>query len=138
MDHWFEEEEEVFLHPHHPYHRVDTIPSSRHVEVFVDGTKIAETTRPFLLFETGLPTRYYLPEADVEKAYLLPSTSHSVCPYKGTASYYTVKVGEDALQDVSWYYPDPIPEAPKLKGLVAFWPEKDRKRVQILVDGQPG
>ena len=138
MDHWFEEEEEVFLHPRHPYHRVDTIPSSRHVEVLIDGVKIAETTRPFLLFETGLPTRYYLPEEDVEKTYLLPSDTHSVCPYKGTASYYTVKVSDDALQDASWYYPDPIPEAPKLTGVVAFWPEKDRNRIQILVDGQPG
>ena len=138
MDHWFEEEEEVFLHPRHPYHRVDTLPSSRHVEVLVDGVKVADTTRPFLLFETGLPTRYYLPEEDVQKEYLLSSTTHSVCPYKGQARYYSVKVNGNVLQDAAWHYPDPIPEAPKLKGLVAFWPEKDRNRIQILVDGQPG
>jgi len=136
MDHWYEEEEEVFGHPRHPYHRVDTISSSRHVEVFVDGIKIADTVRPFLLFETGLPTRYYIPEEDVKKEHLLPSDAHSVCPYKGKASYYSVRVNGDELENVVWYYPNPIPEAPKLKGLVAFWPEKDKKRIQIRVNDQ--
>ena len=135
MDHWYEEEEELFLHARNPYHRVDTVKSSRHVEVFVDGVKIADTTDPYLLFETSLPTRYYLPVEDVEKAYLRPTDAQSVCPYKGFASYYSVTVNGETYKDIAWTYPEPIPEAPKLKGTVAFWPEKDQ-RIRIIVDGE--
>lgn len=137
MDQWCEEEEEAFLHPRNPYHRVDTLPSSRHVEVIVDGVKVADSTRPFLLFETGMRTRYYIPEQDVDENHLLPSATQSVCPYKGTASYYSVAAAGDELQDAIWYYPNPIPESPKLRGLVAFWPERHMGRIQILVDGEP-
>jgi uncharacterized protein (DUF427 family) len=58
MDAWFEEDDEVYVHPRDPYHRVDVLNSSRHVKVIVGGEVVAETTRPRLLFETGLPTRY--------------------------------------------------------------------------------
>jgi uncharacterized protein (DUF427 family) len=136
MDHWYEEQEEVFHHPRHPYHRVDTVQSSRHIEVYVDGVKVADTKRPYLLFETRLPTRYYIPQENVNMEYLTPSQTQTVCPYKGFASYWSVSVNGDRVEDVVWTYPDPIPEAPKLRGLVAFWPEKD-KRIQILVDGEP-
>lgn len=135
MDHWYEEEEEIFMHPRDPYHRVDTIASSRHVEVYVGGVKVADTKRPFLLFETSLPTRYYIPLNDVDQAYLQSSTLHTICPYKGTASYYDVVVDGEVYPNVVWYYPDPIAEAPKLKGKLAFWPEKD-KRIEIVVDGK--
>jgi uncharacterized protein (DUF427 family) len=135
MDHWFEEEEEVFLHARNPYHRIDTIKSSRHVKVFIDGVKIADTNGPFLLFETSLPTRYYIPLEDVEQAYLTPTDTHSVCPYKGTASYYSMTVNGETYKDIIWTYPEPIPEAPRLKGTASFWPEKD-KRIQIFVDGE--
>jgi uncharacterized protein (DUF427 family) len=134
MDHWYEEEEEVFYHPRNPYHRVDTIKSSRHVEVYFDGEKIADTKQPYLLFETSLPTRYYIPVDDVRMDYLKASDTHSICPYKGNASYYSVGVNDAELKDVVWTYPDPIPEAPKVKNLLAFWSEKD-KRIQIFVDG---
>lgn len=135
MDHWYEEEEEVFYHPRNPYHRIDTIPSSRHVEVFVDGVKVADTTRPYLLFETSLPTRYYIPRDDVRMEYLVPTGTQTICPYKGFASYYNVTVNGNTYADAVWTYPDPIPEAPKLKDALAFWPEKD-KRIQIFVDGE--
>ncbi len=132
MEHWYEEEEEVFLHPRNPYHRVDMIPSSRRVEVRVDGVLVASTTRPLLVFETGLPTRYYLPPEDVQAAYLTPSATHSYCPYKGRASYHHLVVNGERFEDAIWYYPDPIPESPRLRGKIAFWPEKDR-RIQITV-----
>jgi len=135
MDHWYEEEEEVFLHARHPYHRVDIVKSSRHVEVLVDGVKVADTKQPYLLFETGIKTRYYLLPEDVEMATLTPTETQSICPYKGFASYYDLRVNGETFTGAVWTYPDPIPEAPKLKGLVSFWPEKD-KRIQILVDGQ--
>ena len=135
MDHWYEEAEEIFHHPRSPYHRIDTIKSSRHVQVLVDGVKVADSIQPYLLFETSLPTRYYIPEEDVNKEYLTPTDTHSICPYKGTASYYNVTVNGETFEDIIFTYPDPIPEAPKLKGALAFWPEKD-KRIEIYVDGE--
>ncbi len=135
FDHWYEEEEEVFYHPRNPYHRVDTIPSSRHVEVFVDGVKVADTKRPYLLFETEIPTRYYIPEANVATQFLSPTDSETMCPYKGFASYYNVTINGETYKDIVWTYPVPIPEIPKIKGLLAFWPEKD-SRIQIKVDGE--
>jgi len=135
MDRWYEEDEEVFLHARHPYHRVDTIKSRRHIEVIIDGVKVADTTQPYLLFETGIKTRYYIARQDVEMDLLTPTETQSICPYKGVASYYAVQVNGETYTDAVFSYPDPIPETPKIKGLLSFWPEKD-KRIQILVDGE--
>jgi len=132
MDHWYEEEEEVFVHPRDPYHRVDTMPSSRHVRVMIDGVTVAETTRPFLLFETGLPTRYYIPPEDVRMDLLEATGSHTQCPYKGTASYWSANINGQIYKDIVWSYPDPIPESPKIAGLLSFYNEK----VDIYVDGE--
>lgn len=132
MDHWFEEEEEVYVHPRDPYKRVDTLPSSRHIRVEVNGVTVAETERPYLLFETNLPTRYYIPPQDVNQEYLIPTDSHTRCPYKGKASYWSVTVNGQTHKDLVWSYPDPIPEAPKLEGLLCFYNEK----VDIYVDGE--
>lgn len=131
MDHWFEEEEEVFVHARDPYKRVDVLPSSRHVQVLIDGVTVAETQRPFLLFETSLPTRYYIPQADVDMAYLSSTDTHTRCPYKGIASYWNVTIGDKIYKDLVWSYPDPIPECPKIKGLLCFYNEK----VDLYVDG---
>jgi uncharacterized protein (DUF427 family) len=130
MDHWFEEAEEVFVHPRDPYHRVDTMPSTRHVRVEVDGVTVAESQRPYLLFETNLPTRYYFSAEDVNMDLLEPTDSHTACPYKGTASYWSVKVGGTVHKDLVWGYPEPIPETPKIKGLLSFYNEK----VDIFID----
>ncbi|MEM7126557.1 MAG: DUF427 domain-containing protein [Chloroflexota bacterium] len=135
-EHWYEEEEEVFNHPRNPYHRVDFVPSSRHVQVIVDGIKVADTTHPLMVFETTLPTRYYIPDADVDKRYLVAVDTETHCPYKGDSSYYNVVVNGETYENTAWYYPQPIPEAPRLKGTIAFWPEKD-KRIQLIVDGEP-
>ncbi len=131
VDHWFEEEEEVFVHARDPHKRVDVMPSSRHVRVVIDGVTVAETVRPSLLFETSLPTRYYIPAADVNMAYLTPTDSHTRCPYKGVASYWDVSIGDRVYKDLVWSYPDPIPECPKIKGLLCFYNEK----VDLYVDG---
>src|ERR1051326_4643962 len=91
MDAWYEEDEQVFEHPRDPYHRVDVLQSSRHVRVEIDGQTLAESTRPQLLFETGLPTRYYLPIEDVRMDLLEPTETSSVCPYKGSAAYWRLR-----------------------------------------------
>ena len=132
MDHWFEEEEEVFVHARDPFKRVDVMPSSRHVRVELDGVTVADTKRPSLLFETSLPTRYYIPAEDVDMTHLVPTESQTRCPYKGTASYWNVSIGEKLYEDLVWSYPDPIPECPKIKGLLCFFNEK----VDLYVDGE--
>jgi len=133
VDAWFEEDEEVFVHPRDPYHRVDVLESSRHVEVFVGGEKMADSTRPRLLFETGLPTRYYLPKLDVAMARLEPSAASTACPYKGTARYWSIGRGDDLIEDVAWSYVSPISGMEKIANLVSFYGEKvDR----IVVDGE--
>jgi uncharacterized protein (DUF427 family) len=132
MDHWYEEDEEVFVHPRDPYHRVDILESSRRVKVSVNGEVIAETARPKVLFETGLPPRYYIPAEDVRKEALVGSEKTTRCPYKGVASYWSVEAGGERTEDLVWYYPEPIPEAAKIEGLLAFFNEK----VDLEVDGE--
>jgi uncharacterized protein (DUF427 family) len=132
MDHWYEEDEEVFVHPRDPYHRVDVLESSRHVKVAVNGEVVAETERPTILFETGLPPRYYIPPEDVREDVLARSEKMTRCPYKGVASYYSVQAGGEQMEDLVWYYPEPIPEAAKIRGHLAFFNE----RVDLDVEGE--
>jgi uncharacterized protein (DUF427 family) len=132
MDAWFEEEVEIFEHARDPYHRVDVLPSSRHVRIEIDGVTVADTHRPALLFETHLPTRYYLPAEDVRTDLLEPSDTTSRCPFKGVASYWSARIGDRLVRDVVWSYADPIPECPKVKGLLCFFNE----RVALYVDGE--
>ncbi len=131
VDAWYEEDEEVFVHPRDPYTRVDTVHSSRHVRVEVEGQAVAETNRPVLLFETGLPTRYYIPKLDVRMDLLEPSQTITHCPYKGTAGYWTLRAGGKTYPDFVWAYPRPIPEIPKIENLLCFYNEK----VDLYVDG---
>ena len=131
MDSWFEEDEEVFTHPRDPRHRVDILASSRHVEVVANGVKVADSHHPRMLFETGLPTRYYLPLVDVRTDLLRSSPKSTGCAYKGTASYWSVEVDDDLVEDLVWTYTTPLPESVKLAGLACFYNE----RVDIYVDG---
>jgi uncharacterized protein (DUF427 family) len=131
MDAWFEEDEQVFTHPRDPYTRVDIVPGSRHVRVELDGVTIAETTKPTLLFETGLPVRFYLPKTHVRMDLLTPTDSVSHCPYKGQAEYWSMRSGERVLTDVAWAYRTPLPESQKIAGLISFYTEK----VDVYVDG---
>lgn len=131
MDAWFEEDDEVFVHARDPYHRVDVVESSRHVEVSIDGVKVADCRRPMMLFETGLPTRYYLPKMDVRRELLERSDVHSACPYKGTADYFCVRLDERLAENIVWCYETPIPEMPKIAGRLCFYDEK----VDVKIDG---
>jgi uncharacterized protein (DUF427 family) len=131
MDAWFEEDEEVYTHPRDPYSRVDILDSSRHVRVEVAGVTVAESTHPRILFETGLPPRFYLPRLAVRMDLLEPSDKVTHCPYKGQASYWSVRLGDTLHKDMAWSYPTPLPESQKVAGLVAFWDE----RVDVYLDG---
>jgi uncharacterized protein (DUF427 family) len=131
MDAWFEEDEEVFTHPRDPYTRVDILSSSRHVRVEVDGETVAESASPRLLFETGLPVRYYLPKPHVRLDLLVPSDTVTHCPYKGRAEYWSVRTPDGLREDLAWSYATPLPESQKIAGLIAFLDEK----VDVHVDG---
>ena len=111
--------QQLFGHPRDPYSRIDVYKTTRHVRVLLDGELLADTRRAQALFETGLPTRYYIPREDVV-AEVEPSDRHTTCPYKGVASYYTV----GGNKDIAWYYPDPLPGVEPIKDLVAFWNER--------------
>jgi uncharacterized protein (DUF427 family) len=131
MDAWFEEDEEVFTHPRDPYTRIDILASSRHVRVEVEGLTVAESTGPRLLFETGLPVRYYLPKTHVRLDLLELTDRVTDCPYKGQAQSWSVRVGDSLQAHLAWSYPTPLPESQKIAGLIAFYDEK----VDLYVDG---
>ncbi len=123
MDQWFVEDEEVFGHSRNPYLRTDIRDSSRRVQVEINGVTVADTANATILFETGLLPRYYIPIDDVNADYLRPVATHTVCPYKGTASYYDIAVGEQTVADGAWYYPTPVRGLETLMGKIAFYNE---------------
>jgi uncharacterized protein (DUF427 family) len=132
MDRWLEEDEDAIVHARDPYHRVDILRSSRHVRVSVNGELVAETRRPLALFETGLPPRWYIPREDVRTELLEDSDKQTGCAYKGFASYWSVRAGDEVEEDLVWCYPDPTRDAERIKGYLAFFNE----RVDIEVDGE--
>lgn len=132
MDAWIEENEEVYVHPRDPYTRVDVLQSDRQVRVEVDGVTVAKTHQPRLLFETGLPTRYYVPKTDARMDLLTPTEHRSECPYKGTAEYYSLGVNGTTYENEVWWYRHPAAEAAKIAGYVCFYNE----RVDLYVDGE--
>jgi uncharacterized protein (DUF427 family) len=131
MDEWFEEDEPVYVHPRDPYRRVDILSSSRHVEVRVDGQLLADSHHPRILFETGLPPRYYLPLTDLRLDLLRPSPTRTQCPYKGTATYWHLSIRDMDYPDIVWCYRTPLPESQKIAGLACFYNEK----VDLYLDG---
>ena len=134
VDRWYEEDEEVFVHARDPCVRIDVLKSSRSVRVNHKGLTLADTSRPVLLFETGLRTRYYIPAEDVVMDHLVPSSSATACPYKGTAGYWSLDIGGEVIEDLAWSYAEPLPECGAIKGLLCFY---DDKVDEVIVDGKP-
>ena len=134
LDSWFEEDEEVFVHPRSPYTRVDALRSTRQVRVELDGVVLAESSSPVMVFETGLPTRYYLNRTEVNFAHLHQTDTVTACPYKGeTSDYWSVQLGETVHPDLAWSYDFPTRQLLPIAGLIAFYNEK----VDIVLDGEP-
>lgn len=132
MDAWYQEDEKIYVHPRSPYHRFDVHASSRHVVVQCSETTVAESTRPLILFETGLPPRYYLPPEDVRTDLLAKSDYVSQCPYKGDARHWNLTAGGATIEDAAWSLPDPLGEARRASGYFCFYPDK----VSVEVDGE--
>jgi uncharacterized protein (DUF427 family) len=133
LDAWFEEDEEVFVHPRNPYVRVDAVRSTRRIRVELDGSVLAESASPVMVFETGLPTRYYLNRTDVHFNHLDRSGTVTSCPYKGrTTDYWNVRIGETTYPDLAWAYDFPTRQLLPIAGMIAFYNEK----VDIILDGE--
>jgi uncharacterized protein (DUF427 family) len=132
LDEWFEEDEPAIVHARDPYHRIDILDTSRHVRVSVNGEVVAESHRTRVLFETGLPSRWYFPPEDVRADALVQSDSETGCAYTGFASYWSVRAGEGVEEDLVWFYPSPRSEAEQIRGYLAFFNE----RVDLEVDGE--
>jgi uncharacterized protein (DUF427 family) len=113
-------------------HTITITPAELHVEVTLDGVKLAESDRPVLLDETGLPTRYYLPREDVRTELLQRTDLVTTCPFKGDASYWSAHVGGEVHDNLVWSYETPIPGAEGITGLLCFYPQ----RVELTVSGE--
>jgi uncharacterized protein (DUF427 family) len=131
MDEWYEEDEQVFVHARDPHTRIDALRSTRHVVVEVDGEVVADSHAPVILFETGLPPRYYLPANDVRTELLSPTATVTSCPYKGNARYWSLDVGGRVRDDFVWSYEFPTRESWPIAGMLCFYDE----RVDVIVDG---
>jgi uncharacterized protein (DUF427 family) len=133
LDAWFEEDEQVFVHPRNPYTRVDALRSTRNVRVELDGLVLAESSSPVLVFETGLPTRYYLNRTEVNFEHLVASDTVTSCPYKGrTSGYWSIRTPAALHPDLAWAYDFPTQALAPIAGLIAFYNE----RIDITLDGE--
>lgn len=121
----------IYVHPKDPFKRIDILPSTRPIEVRLDGKTVCKSSFAMHLFETGLPTRYYLPVGSVDASLLRRSELVTKCPYKGEAEYYHVIVDGKIHENIVWYYRNPIQESIAIAGLICFYNEK----VEVLLDG---
>ena len=134
LDAWYEEDEQVFVHPRNPYTRVDALRSTRRVRVELDGVELADSASTVMVFETGLPTRYYFNRTEVNFEALMPTDTETSCPYKGkTTGYWSVVTPNVDYKDLAWSYDFPTRHLLPIAGLIAFYNEK----VDTFIDGQP-
>lgn len=135
VDAFYEDADRLHGHPRDPYHRIDVVPAAHRVTVSFDGQVLADSERAFLLYETGLPPRHYLPVEDVRTEALEPSDTRTTCAYKGFASYWSVRGTGDAGRDLVWGYQpgDTLRDGEAVVGLMCFYDEK----VDVAIDSQP-
>jgi uncharacterized protein (DUF427 family) len=134
VDAWFEEDEQVFGHPRNPYHRVDCLRSGRRLCVETAGATLVETADTLAVYETALEPRLYVDPRFVRMDLLHASATQTYCPYKGTATYWTARIGEVILDDVAWSYEEPLPESAPLQHFLSF----DDSKVIVVHDLPPG
>ena len=115
-----EEDEPVVGHPRDIYHRVDALASSRRVRAVLAGETLAESARPIALFETDEPPRFYFAQQDVRRDLLEPSETVTASPYLGGAVWFSARIAGELHPDVAWTYRFPIPQIPRIAGLLAF------------------
>ncbi len=131
FDVWFAEDERLLSHVRDPYHRVEARRTSRRIRIESDGVVLAESDRATLVYETHLPTRFYLPAEDVV-GQQVPSTRRTACAYKGEATYISFTVRGEVRENLAWTYAEPLEGLEKIWGLVAFFDDV----LDVYVDGQ--
>jgi uncharacterized protein (DUF427 family) len=124
VDEWFAEDAQLFGHPRDPYSRIDVYPTTRRVRVLLDGEMLADSVRAKVLFESGLPPRYYFPPDDVNLDLLVPSPTRTRCAYKGSASYWHALVRGTLHDDLAWAYREPQHDAEPVRDMIAFFNER--------------
>jgi uncharacterized protein (DUF427 family) len=132
VDEWFAEDEQLFGHPRDPYSRIDVYRTSLRVRMLLDGEVLADSVRAKVLFETALPPRFYFPPEDVRLDLLEPSATRTRCAYKGSASYWHVRVGDTLHDDLAWTYAAPQHDAEPVRDMIAFFNE----RTDVELDGE--
>lgn len=137
MDAWYDEGQRIYKHPRDPYHRIDTVTSSREIRIELDGTPLATSEQPVILYETGLPRRYYLRREDVDMDRLRPSDTTWHCPYKGEADFWSIEVDGDVYEDLAWAYSDPFKDASEVRDMICFYNEKVDVYLDDELEGTP-
>jgi uncharacterized protein (DUF427 family) len=139
LDAWFEKDEQVYVHPRNPYTRVDALRSTRSVRIELDEVLLAESRSPVMVFETGLPTRYYLNPTDIDFDHLVPTDTVTACTYKGTTGgYWSARIPDSANgfetihEDLAWMYAFRTQQLLPIAGLIAFYNE----RVDVFLEGK--
>ncbi len=107
-----------------PDHPITVEPSGKRVTVKFAGRTIVDTTGALTLREASYPPVYYIPIGDVAPGVLERTTHHTHCPYKGDASYFSIKVDGKTAENAVWSYENPFPAMAGIKGYVAFYPNK--------------
>ena len=110
--------------------RIEIQPSDQRMRIVIDGVTVADSTHGSILFETGHTTRYYLPKTDVRMDLMTATDRSTVCPYKGTARYWSATVNGQVHENILWGYDTPLAESEEIAGLVSFYNEK----VEIFID----
>ena len=130
LDAWFEESEQVHGHPRNPYHRIDILSSERRLRVDVGPITLVDTDDTLVVYETSLEPKLYVDRRHVRMDALEPSATQTYCPYKGTTTYWSCRVGDAVVEDVAWSYEDPLPESLPLGGYLSF----EESRVTVVHD----
>jgi uncharacterized protein (DUF427 family) len=107
-----------------PDHPITIKPNPKRVRVLAGGKVIADTTRALTLQESTYPAVQYIPREDADQSLLTKTTHGSHCPYKGDASYYTIKAEGATLDNAVWSYETPFPAMKEIAGYLAFYPNK--------------
>jgi len=128
MEAFYEEDERILGHAADSYHRIDIRQTSRRIVVRHNDQIIADTKRPFALYESGFAPRWYVPRDDLDESALTPLEQQTFCPYKGLCSYYDI--GDAHL--AAWSYRDAYPEVRRISDLVSFEPDI----VSVHLDGK--
>ena len=105
-------------------HPISITPTSERVCITFNGQVVADTNRALVLQEASYKPVFYIPRDDVQMALFERTTHSSHCPYKGDASYYTIKVGGRVAENAIWSYETPFPAMKDITGYLAFYPSR--------------